>query len=838
MADVQEVPATPDPQHAGSSTDRWWRRGVFLGLALVGMTLVAYLPAIRDGGFIWDDDDYVYENKTLLDARGLKDIWTDPQATPQYYPLVHTGYWIEYRLWGLNPTGYHVTNILLHALGSVLLWRLLRWLAVPGAWLAAALFALHPIHVESVAWITERKNVLSGVFYLAAALTYFKWADAKSAGQRRPRTYLGALLLFVCAMLSKTTAATLPAALLLVAWWRDGKRPHAGEAVDPTLGQWLRQRVLPLIPFFVIGISLSLITIWLEKHHVGAKGAEWEFSLIERGLIAGRVLWFYIAKLLWPVEFCFNYPRWNIDAASWWQYFYPAAFAAVIAVCWFQRKRLSRGPLVALLFYAGTTFPALGFFAVYPMRYSFVADHFAYLANIGVLVLVAAAITLAGRKCLSGAGIAIAAALALVPLALLSGRECAKYRGHEELWHDTIAKNPGSWMAYNNLGQIRLHQQNPQDALVLLEKAVALNPAEVSAINNLGVALTGLGRIDEGITRYRQAINVDPDDIQAYNNLGTALANQGKRKQATEHFQKAVDLQPELAASRINLAMSLGAAGKTGEAMFQFRQALELDPDFAMGHLKFGEFLHGLGRVREAADHYRTALAADPSLATAHHNLGIIAVNDQLIPAAVDHFQKALELDPRYADAQRNLAKVFMAQGRIAEAGERFRRAAMLAPNSGPIRLEHADFLAANGDKVGALQEYLSAARLMPDNPHPLFQAAVLEQKGGNPASVAHKLREVIRLAPNHAPAHNHLAVWMAGAGHNQEAIGLMQKAASLEPSNAEYQNNLGVLLVRAGQYPLARVALEQAVRLKPDYAEARKNLDDLRRLMNSGGQP
>ena len=434
-------------------------RGILFTLALVVLTFVAYWPAIRDGGFIWDDDDYITANKTLRDVGGLKDIWMSPKATPQYYPLVHTGYWIEYRLWGLDPTGYHATNVLLHALVSVLLWRLLRRLAVPGAWLAAGLFALHPVHVESVAWITERKNVLSGVFYLASMLVYLKWEDANFSGQRRPRAYFGSLLLFVCALLSKTVTVSLPAALLLVAWWKQGRGGNPERAEESPVRWWVG-RILPLVPFFVIGLGFSILTVWLEKHHVGARGADWDLSWIERCLIAGRALWFYLGKLLWPAGLCFNYPRWEMHAGIWWQYGFPLGFAALLVLLWAGRKRLGRGPLAAMLLFAGTLFPALGFFDVYPMRYSFVADHYQYLASIGVLVLVSAVITSIGERLAAGAWKPARHALPAVVLTILalgSWKQCGIYRGLETLWLDTISQNPVSWMACNNLGQLYLH---------------------------------------------------------------------------------------------------------------------------------------------------------------------------------------------------------------------------------------------------------------------------------------------------------------------------------------------------------------------------------------------
>ncbi|HEX4342912.1 MAG TPA: O-GlcNAc transferase, partial [Verrucomicrobiae bacterium] len=329
-------------------------------MLLVVATFIAYQP-MWHAGFIWDDDAYVTNNQTLHDLNGLKQIWLEPKATPQYYPLVYTTFWLEYHTWKLNPLGYHVVNVLLHALGSLLLWRVLKRLALPGAWLAAAIFALHPVNVESVAWVTERKNVLSAVLFFAAALAYLRFDGLAESKKRLWTWWCAALLLFIGALLSKTVACSLPAALLLVCWWKKGRVTMAD--------------VLPLIPFFIMGLGLGLHTAWLEKHHVGASGAEWSLSFIERCLIAGRALWFYAGKLVWPSQLTFIYPRWQIGTGVWWQWLFPLAVLAVVVTLWRARKRLGRGPLVAVLFFAGTLLPALGFFDLYPMRYSFVADH-------------------------------------------------------------------------------------------------------------------------------------------------------------------------------------------------------------------------------------------------------------------------------------------------------------------------------------------------------------------------------------------------------------------------------------------------------------------------------
>ena len=311
-------------------------RTLLNGTALVAMVLVSYAWALR-ADFIWDDDAYVTKNTTLESLDGLRRIWFEFGAVPQYYPLVHTSFWIERHLWGLNPLGYHAVNILLHAAGALLVWRLLVRLAVPGAWLAAALFAVHPVEVESVAWITERKNVLSLPLAFLSMLAYWRFApfeEPKESSIARPaarrwRWYAASLLLFALAALSKTVVVTLPAVLLVILWWKRGR-----VAI---------RDLPPLVPFLAVGLLLGLVTVWMEKQFVGAVGEEWSLTPIERVLLAGRVLWFYAMKLVWPYPLAFFYPRFSIDEHIWWQYLFPLAALLVVGVLWGTRKRVGRG---------------------------------------------------------------------------------------------------------------------------------------------------------------------------------------------------------------------------------------------------------------------------------------------------------------------------------------------------------------------------------------------------------------------------------------------------------------------------------------------------------------
>lgn len=689
------------------------RPGQFLVcLALLTITVLAYLPVINDGGFIWDDESYVTHNKTLRDLEGLKQMWVQPQAIPQYYPLVHTTFWVEYQLWQLDPTGYHVTNVLLHALGAVLLWLLLRRLKIPGAWLAAALFAVHPVHVESVAWVTERKNVLSGVFYLGAALSYLKWSDARAGGDRKWGSYCLALVLFLGALLSKTVTATLPAALLLVMWWRgyfDSRR--------------IWKQIRPLAPFFAMGLALSYLTVWLEIHHVGAKGAEWHLTFIDRCLIAGRALWFYAGKLLWPSQLCFSYQRWEIDATAWWQYLYPLSFVAVTVVFWVARRRFGRGPLVAVLFFAGTLLPALGFFDVYPMRYSFVADHFQYLASIGLLALLSAAIV---RTCqlvtkarlddvLRRPAGAVTATAVLIVFATLTWNQCGIYRNLETLWLDTIRKNPSSWMAYINLGQVYVGEGRASDAVPLFEKAIQLNPEEVEARYNLGVALARTGHEEDAMAHYRTALDMAPNDPQVYSNLGAALARLGRFDEAVSHYKKALEINQDLAPTHSNLGAALARLGRVEEAIQCHEKAIEIDPEMGALHFKYGETLHIAGRVREAEDQYRTAALLDPSLTAAHINLGKIAMADKLNMAALDHFRRAVRSGPDVAEARNHLAVLLAGRGNNEEAVAMLKRAVELDPENAEFHNNLGVLLVRMGRYPEGQRALEEALRLKPD---------------------------------------------------------------------------------------------------------------------------
>ena len=545
-----------------SSRKRAW----LLGLLLVAATLLAYQP-VWQAGFIWDDDEYVTDNPLLTASDGLKRIWFSLDSPSQYFPLTYTVFRIEHSFWGFNPAGYHWINILLHAVNALLVWRLLRRLSVPGAWLAAAIFALHPVQVESVAWITELKNVLSLFFFLLALLAWVEFVEDRP----KPlwRFYGLALTFYALALFSKTTACTLPAALLLILWLK-------GKPID-------RFRLTQMIPFLVMGVGMGLVTVWWERFHQEVGGNFLGLGLLDRLLVASHAVWFYAGKLFWPVNLTFMYPHWTIHSADPLAYGWLVAGAGVCAVIWFTRRFFGRSVETAALFYVATLSPLLGFIMLYTFYYSFVADHYQYVASIGPIALVAAGMAMAVGKLGKRSPFLKPAfgGIVLLVLGLLTWRQSLMYADAETLWRTTIARNPDAWMAYDNLGIILARSGDVDGALVLFQKTLAIRPDDSQACNNLGLVLCQQGRMDEGIVEFQKALSILPGNAVFRNNLGKAFLAKGRQREAMIQFQKVLEYNPLDPKANYHLGIVLFQTGRVDEAMAHFEKALENHPDFA-----------------------------------------------------------------------------------------------------------------------------------------------------------------------------------------------------------------------------------------------------------------
>ena len=690
VATRRDSPIAVRPAKRGAG---WW----LVPAALLIAVWVAYLPAAH-GGLLWDDDQHVI-SKALQSSEGLRRIWVEVGATQQYYPVVYSAFWLQHRLWGDDTRGYHAVNVALHACTAFLLGLLLRRLAVPGAWLAAVIFALHPVHVESVAWISELKNTLSGAFYFGAALAYLRFDET-----RRARAYGLALALFVLALSSKTVTATLPAALLVVFWWQRNRI------------EW-RRDVLPLVPLFVTGAAGGLTTAWIERTLLGARGADYDFTIVERCLIAGRAFWFYLQKLFWPADLIFVYPRWDVSQSVWWQYLYPVAAFVLVAIAWAVRRR-TRAPLAALLVFLGTLFPVLGFFNVYPFRFSFVADHFQYLASASIITLFASALVrLADWRGVSRATATMTAALVVgSPLAVQTWHQSAKYADALTLYRATLEANPSCWLAHINRG-ILVVDERPDEAEADFLAALRLKPDLPEAHYNLGIIAHRRGRLEDASRFYKEALRHSPVLGEARNNLSDVLRRLGRLDEAAREGEAAIRVSPKLPEAHYSLGVTLQELGRLDEAAGQYEEALRLGLDEAEAHYRLASVLHQLGRYREATTHYDAALRERPAYPEALINLGDLLLKTGRPDEAVARYREAIRLKPDYADAYYYLGNALQGMGRFEEAVAQYAMALQYNPRDGAVHNNLGVALEALGRLREAAAEYAAAVELRPDLP-------------------------------------------------------------------------------------------------------------------------
>ena len=629
---------------AQDNNSEWLRalrnRGWLLGLLLVVAVVFAYQP-VWHAGFIWDDDIYVTHNRLLSAPDGLKRIWFSLDSPSQYFPLTYTTFRMERALWGLKPAGYHWVNLLLHAANALLVWRLLKRLSVPGAWLAAAIFALHPVQVESVAWITERKNVLSLFFCLLTLLAWIEFVEDRPKPSRQ--FYLLALIFYALALFSKATACTLPAALLLILWLK-------GRPIN-------RFRLAQIVPFLALGAGMGLLAMWWERYHQGTEGRFFSLGLPERILIASHAIWFYAGKLVWPVNLTFSYPQWTINPADPFAYGWLVAGAGLCGAIYYARRFTGRSVEVAALFYAVTLSPLLGFIMLYTFCYSFVADHYQYVASIGPIALAAGGITTALRflgKQKSFLKPALCGAL-LLTLGVLTWRQSGMYADLETLWRTTIARNPNSYLAHESLSGVLLRKGQVEEALAHLRKALALHPDYAEAHYNFGVALDLKGQVDEAMAQFQKALEIQPDYLKACNNLGNGFLEKGQVDEAIIQFRKALKIQPDNPKVCNNLGMALAQKGSADEAIIQFRKVLEIQPNDVEAHYNIGVVLAQKGRLDEAIVQFRKVLTIQPDYANAHYNLGLALAQKGLVDEAIAQFKETLRFKPDDPDAKERL---------------------------------------------------------------------------------------------------------------------------------------------------------------------------------------
>jgi tetratricopeptide (TPR) repeat protein len=740
--------STPTPDATSSrNTLRDLTTGSAGTLILLLLVFICYAWSAQSG-YIWDDDAYVTGNPTLRNFAGLSRIWTEPGSTPQYYPMTFTSFWLEVQLFGFRPQLSHIFNAALHAMSVLLLWNILKRLAVPGAWVAAALFAVHPIQVESVAWISERKNTLSLVLALSSLWTYLRYARIGLQDEPQPvgeginvplpddptRLYRLFLVLFVLALLAKTTVSVLPAVILVLIWWQRGRVTG--------------KDVLPLLPAFALGAIGGAVTSYLEHSpfYVGATGLEWQVPLVQRVMLAGQTIAFYAYKIIWPFPigysftqhaaqwppfpFSFNYPKWSLDSSNVLQWLPLAGVVAALAVLFALRRSIGRGAVAAVAIFVLGVLPASGIVIAFPMRFSWVADHFAYLGSVGLIVGIAA---LAAR--LFGRLPALAAPLTgllLAALLAVSIWHSTAFKNLPTLWARTLQSNPRSWIAAVNYGNYARDQakkdyvgllRNGADekeaaarrdewrkaARLWFQQGIEWNPNAYEAYTSRGILDAEEGKLDAALASYQKAAELaDQQEVEGYRwpafLIGELLAAQGKQDQAIAIFEQLEQLEPRLARrsgglfaqirvkhgdilrsrikSPIKPDMPEADRNLLVDAMDQYRQATDVGPEFVPAKTKLASILIEIDRDNDALQQLNEALRVDPYSTEAKLLTAVIASKQGQYDAAGAQLKNLLRIEPNHLPARLELAKVFLATGQARTAMDVLRDTLKIYPDA------------------------------------------------------------------------------------------------------------------------------------------------------------
>lgn len=778
-----------------------------LAAAIVAVTLIAYAPASQ-AKFIWDDDWLLTSNENLGSLAGLGRIWQcnwwSRKDIPDYYPVTWTSFWLERRLWdavgaaasaapakwllggwsisGKDPGGYHLTNILLHAANAVLLWRVLALLGLRWAWLAAVIFAVHPINAASVAWIAERKNTLSMLFYLLSIMFFLKFDQ----GRRRLHYWLS-LGMFALALLSKTSVVMLPAVLLLIVWWRRDRV------------RW--KDLLAAAPFFALAVASSVITMLYQSNVVvrgyPIRGPNEGFFF--RLAVAGIAPWFYLLKIVWPHPLAMVYPRWQIDPKSLVDFLPGLLLIGLAVLFWRFRRGWGKPAFAALAYFLVTLFPVLGFFDMFYYVYSFVADHWVYVPIIGIIALAVGGAELASRRLPKFVLVSLVAVL-IGAFVLLTYERSGVYKSSSTLWRDNIAKYPDQFLPHFNLGK----------------------------------ALDDEGLFDEALTEYRRSAQLKPNFDRSYVNIGRIMSNRGEAAQAAgdaaaatayyseaaSNFARAIHCYNRSVTAMMNLGAMLHLLNRSAEALNQLQMALDLQEDSAGVHTNMATIYASIGRLDEAIQHTRRVIELQPDDVRARLNLASYLAQTGEADEAIRQGLEALRLDPNSAEAHYLVAMQLRATGDRAGALPHFRAVLATDPNNIDTRNNLAVTMIEMGDAQGALEQFRQALSVQPNNPEVLANVAFALSRLGRTAEAIDVYHQALKSRPDWPATLTSLA-WLLATRPDrspsdiQEAIRLAQRACEL----TNYSDNgpletLAIAYAEAGQYDQAIKAGEQVVKL------------------------
>ena len=780
--------------------------GAAVIVALVG---AAYAPALG-GGFVWDDVIFS-EEPVILSPGGLWSIWFSPgdiRNEGHYWPIVYTTFWLEHKLWGLAAAPYHALNLVLHAVNALLVWRLARRLDIPGAWLLGAVFAVHPLHVESVAWIIERKDLLSGLFYLTAVLSWIGFAQKPSIGG-----YVRTLALFVAGMLSKSVVVTLPAALLVWHWW------HAGRV---TVADARR-----LLPFFAVGLAIA----WADfDFYASRESVDLGYSLAERTLIAARALWFYAGKLVWPTDLAVIYPRWTIDAANPLAWAFVLAAATLAAGLWAARGRIGRGPLAGALYFAVTLAPVLGFIDYGYMQFSFVADRFQYLAGLGILAVLVGTVAEASARWppVGRATVRVAAVLALAGLATLTWRQSGVYRDEIALFGHIVSLSPAARDAHLNLGSALLAAGRVEDGIEASRIAAEQRPETAGPLANLGRGLLAQERFDEAEAYLRQAIAKEPRHLSSLQNLAEVHRRRSRFERAEAAYRRVLEIDPRYALAHAGLGHMLGQTGRHEEGLEHMERVVSLRPDLSLVpalYVQMARSARELGRLDEAEAHVRQAIALRPDHQEPLREMAELRTAQGLGDEAREYRRRARDLVGDDPAALHTFAEALRKEQRLDDALGAYREAILHSPDFAPAHAGLGLALYQAKRHVEAVESMRRALELDADLSVAaslrLFSGHALRELGRAQAA-EEEYEAALAIDPLYADALDHLAMAHFGQRRYEEALALYRRLVEVNSDSAVIHSNLGAVLHHLGRNEEALASIERALTLDPDLELAR----------------
>jgi len=702
-----------------------WHRALWISILLLALVVWGFLPSLFHGFVNFDDNVYVYENLHVrrgLTWLGVQWAFTNLDAA-FWHPLTWLSLMADNQIYGLRPWGYHLTSLLLHGANTVLLFLLLQRMT-NACWrsaLVAVLFGLHPLHVESVAWVAERKDVLSTLFWMLTMLMYVRYAEhsgVQSAGsplatsrvtRRAPLYYALALAFFIGGLMSKTMVVTLPLVLLLLDWW------PLQRAELRTQGSWRKGRVKMIgekIPFFAAAVVFGVITIH-GQNKLGTLPTIIELSILRRLQSAVFAYWGYLSQLCWPVDLAIFYPY--PAAVSAWRLALGAAALVVVSGLLLRASR--KRPYLGLgwMWYLITLLPVSGLVQVSGFSH---ADRFTYVPLIGIFL---AAVWWARDQLRARPGGIVGLwviGMVLAGLCLLgTRRQLGYWKDGEALFRRALAVTANDSLTRNGLGDALLTKGQVSLAIEQLEEALLLEPAYSEAHNNLGIAFLQDGQPQKSIEHLREAIRLTPGKTQARINLGIALGKEGRLDEAIEELRQALRQAPDNPNAHCTLGDALVAKGQLAEATTEYRQAVQLAPDDAALHHGLGVALGIAGNAPEAINEFQAAITIKPDYPEAHANLGSALLKVERLDEAIGQFKEALRLNPKLPEAHRELGAALGKKGRLDEAIRHFEESLRLEPNSAEARCNLGVALTKQGKLEGAIRQFQQALALQPDYP-------------------------------------------------------------------------------------------------------------------------